>query len=175
MSPSMRPPCWEGILVNRTYPRCIFYLGVSRSWRMESVDCLVPMRINHRISRYRMRALSRDRGPIWQKMCPYKSTILDFLQKLPFAFANRHFVSTIFWLTRARILCLLFLWYQHDARRGWWEEWYEAGQYPCAGTSPQGIMPPRWERGWLSCRQRQAHDPASQGNLLHPEICKSPV
>ena len=40
--------------------------------------------LTHIIIRYRMRALSRDRGPI----CPYKSTILDFLQKLPFAFAQ---------------------------------------------------------------------------------------
>ena len=38
-------------------------------------------------------------------------------------------------------------------------EWYEAGQYPYAASSPQGIVPPQWERGWLSCRQRRAAMP----------------
>ena len=43
---------------------------------------------NHIIIRYRMRALSRDRVQFDRKICPYKSAILDFLQKLPFAFAQ---------------------------------------------------------------------------------------
>ena len=49
-----------------------------------------------------------------KKICPYKSAILDFLQKLPFAFAqnvlgranfaliNPRFCGDIFWLTRDR-------------------------------------------------------------------------
>ena len=58
-----------------------------------------------------------------KKMCPYKSAILDFLQKLPFAFAQNVLGRANFALinppfcgdnfltdTRARILCLIFLW-----------------------------------------------------------------
>ena len=33
-------------------------------------------------------ALSRDRVQFNKTICPYKSVILDFLQKLPFAFAQ---------------------------------------------------------------------------------------
>ena len=45
--------------------------------------------LNHRIIRYRMRALSRDRGSnLTKKICAYKSAILDFLQKLQFDFAQ---------------------------------------------------------------------------------------
>ena len=82
--------------------------------------------LDHRIITYRMRALSRDRGPIWQKFCLYKSAILDFLQKLPFAsaqnvlgrvnfslinppFCGDHFLTDRH-ETGARILCLIFLW-----------------------------------------------------------------
>ena len=51
-----------------------------------------------------------------------------------------------------------------------WEEWYEAGQYryPYAATSPQGIVPPRWERGWLSCRQRRAAMPNLPARHMTP-------
>ena len=81
------------------FGRCIRLTATYESKRDLSTQCW-----NHTIIRYRMRALSRDRGPI----CPYKSTILDFLQKLPFAFAqnvlgranfaliNPPFVATIF-------------------------------------------------------------------------------
>ena len=46
--------------------------------------------LDHRIIRYRMRALWRDRGPIFEKIfCSYKSGMLDFPQKNRLLFTQK--------------------------------------------------------------------------------------
>ena len=54
------------------------------------------------------------------------------------------------------------------------EEWYEAGQYPYAATSPQGIVPLRHEQVWVSCQQRRVRDAKSVGRAHDPANQRKP-
>ena len=97
---------------------CIYIVIYTTTWLL----CPLPLVVDrvllkdrhHRIIRYRMRALSRDRGPIWQTFAhinpPFRIFFKNYhllLHKMSWGelilpLYIRHFVATIFWLTRDR-------------------------------------------------------------------------